>query len=68
MEFETVKKEGNNYFPDWKVCLAQAFFFGDSRLDMLISAMLIKKTYTALVYFKGIFLQVILVRIIVPCY
>ena len=36
------KKEGNN-FPGWKVCLAYAYFFTDSRLGMLISVMLIKK-------------------------
>ena len=36
------KKEGNNQFLDWQVCLAQLISSTDSRLNMLISVMLKK--------------------------
>ena len=68
MKFETGKKKGTTIFQDGKYAYHMLTFVADSRLDMLISVMLIKKTCTSLVYFKGIFLQVILVHIIVLCY
>ena len=42
------RKKSNNYFPGWKICLAYAYFFTDSRLDMLISIMLMKKKHVLL--------------------
>ena len=45
MRFETGKKKGTTIFQAGKYAWHMLTFFTDSRLDMLISVMLIKKTY-----------------------
>ena len=47
------KKGVKNYFPGWNVCLAYAYFFTHSRLDMLINIMLIKKHVMMLFVWKS---------------